>query len=209
MQQEKITKQQFEKFWADKYAELLPIGHIIRNHFFHDRWFRIHSLPNSKRYADNNKEMEIILDRQNALISDLIGEQNQYLLFLSTMSDEPSENFFETVPDAIILNSIRLDTVLSEEYENEFYLHSVFINKVWLTGDLNDYLTEVANGGKTIYLDGNTDTFTCKILIIDVMKNRIIAPYDGGVDIFLATREERDTYKIKYKNWLSFTESGL
>ena len=70
------------------------------------------------------------------------------------------------------------------------------------------YLEKVANDEKVV----NFDACECdlyRILIIDINRNRIIAPYDGGVDIFLNTQCERDSFKSKYKDWLSVHDRGL
>jgi len=203
-----ITKEYFQEYWQNHYNNIPPIGYILRNQFFNDRWFRIHSLPNSKRYADNNKEMQIILDRQNTLIDDLIGKKNEYLLVFLFYSEHADFELTKEIPNIILLDTIRLDTVSSEYYEDEYYLIAGFVNSIWESGSVDRYLSRIANEGKIINFDNSNDN-SCSVLIMNMKQNRIIAPYDGGVDIFLNTQSERDFYKSKYKEWLSFTESGL
>lgn len=43
-----INKKHFEYFWQENYNNLLLLDFVLRKHFFNDRWFRIHSLPDSK-----------------------------------------------------------------------------------------------------------------------------------------------------------------
>ena len=50
-----MTSEQFNTYWALNFADSIPIPHYFR-HDYSDRWFRIHSLPGSKRYADNEEE---------------------------------------------------------------------------------------------------------------------------------------------------------
>ena len=56
------------------------------------------------------------------------------------------------------------------------------------------------------------DSESCEVyhfLMVDINQNRIIAPYDGGADVFVNTSQERDNFKLKYKDWLSAKENGL
>lgn len=200
-----ITKEDFQFFWKTHYSDIPPIGYLLRNYFFTDRWFRIHSLPDSKRYADNKSEMQTILDRQNILIDDLIGEHSYVLLFYKICENPTSAVFFE-IANAIPLDNIRLDLVSPMKFEDECYLIQVIVKKKWVIGDIDNYLEKVAEEGRIISLDSD-DSYT--LMIIDMELNRIIAPYDSGVDIILSTNEERDIFKAKYKNWLSLNEIGL
>lgn len=202
-----ITKEHFERFWKESYGDTPPIGYILRNRFFSDRWFRIHSLPDSKRDADDDNELQTLLDRQNTLINDLIGNHHDFLLLFSQVSNTPMPMHFLEIPNTVDLDSIRLDIILPEDFEDESYLSMSFVNKKWKSGSINTYLEQMANEGRII--DINNCCHSYALLIIDMGQNRMIAPYDGGVDIFLNTKNERDTFKAKYKEWISSTESGL
>ena len=74
-----MTKEQFEIFWTSNYPGTLPIPNSVN--IDPERWFRIHSLPGSKRYADTVEEWDILLSRQNEIITDLLGN-NAPILFL-------------------------------------------------------------------------------------------------------------------------------
>ena len=200
-----INKEFFEHFWQENYKDIAPLGYVLREHFFNDRWFRVHSLPNSKRYAENEDEKQIILDRQNKLITDLVGAQYDYLLLLSAWSEAPTAEIFSEFSHAIVIDSIRFNG--DSCYLNEgYYLNLAIINKKWESGSIDDYLNAVANEEPLI------NSVSCNVylfLMVDLNQNRIIAPYDGGVDIFLNTTRERDEFKLKYKEWLSSHERGL
>jgi len=203
-----VTQKNFQDFWENNYKNIPLLGHILREEYFADRWFRIHSLPDSKRYADNDAEMKIILDRQNTLISDLIGNDQAYLLLFYAISENPKSVRFNQISDIVLLDNIRLDIALPENYEGDCYFISGFVNKTWEATSIDTYLEKVANDEKVV----NFDACECdlyRILIIDINRNRIIAPYDGGVDIFLNTQCERDSFKSTYRDWLSAHERGL
>ena len=67
-----MTEIEFIDYWNKEYPGSYPINHELK-WIYPDRWFRIHSLPDSKRYAESADEYKIILERQNQLINDLIG----------------------------------------------------------------------------------------------------------------------------------------
>ena len=72
-----MTSEQFNTYWALNFADSIPIPHYFRQDYS-DRWFRIHSLPGSKRYADNEEEWNILLDRQNKIITDLFRKRFKF-----------------------------------------------------------------------------------------------------------------------------------
>ena len=203
-----VTQKCFQKFWESNYGHIPPLGHILREEFFEDRWFRIHSLPNSKRYADNDDEMQIVLSRQNTIFNDLIGSGQGYLLLFYTISKTPESVRFNQISDITLLDNIRLDIALPENYDEECYFVSGFVNKKWEAASIDAYLEKIANDEMVVGFNAcECDLY--RILIIDINRNRIIAPYDGGVDMFLNTRDERDFFKSKYRMWLPAHELGL
>lgn len=74
-----MTQEEFNKLWISNYPETVPISYLFK-HDSADRWFRIHSLPDSKRYPDNDEEWELLLKRQNTIITDLFGLDSKVFL---------------------------------------------------------------------------------------------------------------------------------
>jgi hypothetical protein len=52
-------------FDDDKFREIYPVSLIMRK-AISDFWFRIHSLPESKRYPENEADWEILFERHRA-----------------------------------------------------------------------------------------------------------------------------------------------
>jgi len=50
-----VTQKCFQDFWQVNDGDMPPLAHILREKLFTDKWFRIHSLPSSKRYAESDK----------------------------------------------------------------------------------------------------------------------------------------------------------
>lgn len=71
-----IEIESFAKMWAAAFPDALPLAHLLK-HQCTDCWFRIHSLPESKRYAENSEEYEMILSRQNEVATDILGENTK------------------------------------------------------------------------------------------------------------------------------------
>jgi hypothetical protein len=80
----------FIKFWNLEYPKILPISHELK-WAYPERWFRIHGLPHSKRYAESNEEYITLLDRQNKLIDDLFGQQTQFFIYIKLYNIDNAE----------------------------------------------------------------------------------------------------------------------
>src|SRR5574337_1072614 len=74
-----MDARQFANFWSQKYPGTIPVQHLFK-HRYPERWFRIHSLPESKRYPETEQEWQILLDRQNSIIADLFGKNSRVVL---------------------------------------------------------------------------------------------------------------------------------
>lgn len=189
---------EFIKYWQTKYPEALPINHELKNDY-PDRWLRVHSLPESKRYAENESEYQIILDRQNTLINDLLGNNAEIIiLFGLYTADLSNDNYKELTDfgDFDMVQTISLHKERPNEYEDEIYFDIYIKSDQWIINSRNEILRAIAD-------DEIRAMFICP------SKDCIFAPYDGGMDIVVNSIEKRDELKLKYKDWLSKREDGL
>ncbi|WP_200926706.1 DUF3885 domain-containing protein [Sphaerimonospora mesophila] len=53
--------------WRERWPLCPPLAYELKN-AYHDRWVRFHSLPDSKRYADDEAEYAILLHRYNTVL---------------------------------------------------------------------------------------------------------------------------------------------
>jgi len=197
-----MTSEQFNKFWTLNFADTIPIQHYFRQDCS-DRWFRIHSLPESKRYADNEEEWNILLDRQNKIITDLLGNGSNFILVTGDFSSEddtelhPHEevNSIANIP-FVLLDPIDLKKLSPDEYEIGQFYKPMFSEQIWQPNKFDSILKDIADD-------------QLRAFFISVDKKLIIAPYDGGVDFILNNAETRNVYKQKYSDWLSLREDGL
>lgn len=196
-----MTSEQFNIFWAANYPATIPLSYCFR-HDYADRWFRIHSLPESKRYAENDEDWSILLTRQNNIIKDLLGDSS--LLYAVTgeydfdgSNETPMFHSYEIFDDLKFnkLGTIDLHKISPNEYDNGTTFRPFVAELNWKENKYNDILKSIANG-------------ETRIFFISVGKKCLIAPYDGGVDFVLETSKIKDAYKTKYKDWLSEREDG-
>ncbi len=197
-----MTAEQFNNFWTSTYPGTVLLQHYFR-HNYADRWFRIHSLPGSKRYADNEYEWRILLDRQNKIISDLLTNNSNFILLTGTYT---SEGYTEMHPideaDSIkeilftSLDSIDLNKLSPKEYDRGQFYTPMFSEQNWRPKKFDNLLIDIAKDN-------------LRAFFISISKELIIAPYDGGVDFIFKDTDTRDFYKQKYSDWLSVREDGL
>lgn len=60
----------------------------------------------------------------------------------------------------------------------------------------NEIIKEVANDNSRVFF-------------FSPVKNRIVAPYDGVIDIILEDEKAKDFYRSKYHRWTPKNEAGL
>ena len=197
-----MTPEQFKEFWTSTYPETLPIQHFFK-HDYLDRWFRIHSLPQSKRYADTEQEWSILLTRHNTIITDILGDNVKIFLVTGDYNyNEPTEaHITEEEPSFLNFSFQRLEDIdlfeLSpEQYDKGQVYRPAFAEAVWKPHQHDNLLKEIADD-------------KIRAFFISPDRRTIAAPYDGGIDLVLKDKETRDFYKEKYKGWLSEREDGL
>lgn len=193
-----MNTSEFRIFWSQNYPYSIAMGHKLRNSYT-DRWFRIHSLPESKRYAETQAEYEIILTRQNELITDIIGNNEPIIILFSLYENDIANSNYEKIKDIKEfkkVDSIQLKNINPKEYDEDDIQHIFIKITEWNIGERNDLLKLIADD-------------QIRMLFINLNNKRIISPYDGGVDIILENSKAKTYYKEKYREWLSKHKEGL
>lgn len=192
-----MQSDEMNNFWTENFGDALPVASALKSKF-QERWFRIHTLPNSKRYPDSEFEYNEILGRHNKVLDDLFLSEERFILVSCGFSRnaEPvrSPKIKEIGFQQIFWKTIRLD---DEETREETYCH-FFIDYVdWKVGLLDSLFRLIAN-----------DEIS-EIMLVSVEGNFVYHPYDGGADLILKDSFTRDSYKQKYVHWLSARPDGL
>ena len=196
-----MTAEEFKIFWESTYPDTVPIGHYFK-HDYSDRWFRIHNLPGSQRYPSDKGDWEILLNRQNTILTDLMTNGSPMLIMTG---DHESEGYIEIHPIEDVksikpfkftrLEPIDLHLLSHDKYEKGHTYTPKFTEQIWHHDKFNEILKDIAEWNLTAFF-------------ISIDNNCIVAPYDGGMDIILKDSQTRDLYKAKYEQWLSPREDG-
>jgi hypothetical protein len=196
-----VTKEQFDIFWKSKFPNTIPISYRFRDDY-PDRWFRIHSLPQSKRYAETESDWSTLLIRQNQIITDLVGEDSNVIIVTGEFNSGEQTPFI-TDEEMVFtsytftrLDNIDLYKLILDDYDKDQIYRLAFAETTWKQHKHDKLLREIA-------LDN------VRVFFASIDKNIIIAPYDGGIDFILKDAQTRDIYKIKYSDWLSLRNDGL
>jgi hypothetical protein len=196
-----VTKEQFDTFWTSRYPNTIPISFRFKVDY-PDRWFRIHSLPQSKRYADTESEWITLLTRQNQIITDLLGEDS-IIIMVTGEFNWGEQTPFITDEEKVFksysftrLDNINLHKLIPNDYDKGQIFRPAFAETTWKQNKLDKILREIA-------------VDNVRVFFASIDKDIIIAPYDGGIDFILKDAQTRDIYKLKYKDWLSERIDGL
>ncbi|MGI9054894.1 MAG: DUF3885 domain-containing protein [Pyrinomonadaceae bacterium] len=196
-----IMSDEFQNYWRDNFPNCPPVSYIFKDKL-NEFWFRIHNLPQSKRYAENEDEMREILRRQKILFNDVIGEEeNCFVVCLGYDNKTPVEIYKVKFPALTKLlskesESISLQTIDPDEETDIFF--PVCFGRQKITFKILEQIFVAIADDEINYL-----------FVLDPKLKRIFAPYDGGVDVILERSAKRDEFKKKYKDWLSSRTDGL
>jgi hypothetical protein len=153
---------------------------------------RFHSLPESKRYAENEAEYAIVLERYNTVLDELFAGTDVYVI-TPLWTTEPE------APPSQTAGAHWQSLLVEDDPDPEFrtYSHLFAVRRAWQRGCIDELLRDIADDK----LGG--------VMITDTGMRRIHHPYDGGADVFLATAQERDEIRQRHADWLSSQLSGL
>src|SRR5262249_27747375 len=96
--------------WQQQFPDCEPVAYRLRA-VFSERWVRFHSLPESKRYPENEAEYATALRRHNRILGDLTGSDRRIVLLSTGYSESPEpvrlqSELRELDPEAIPWRSV-------------------------------------------------------------------------------------------------------
>lgn len=185
------------QLWAQSWPHLRPIGHEVRED--RERWVRLHALPESKRYPEDELEYAEVLRRHNLLLGELVSRTSTSLLVMtvawsdSAVPTARDKALARAVPDADLWTSV----LREKDGDEEFWTHVYVTSREWRHGVLDLVLRLVA------------DEETADVIIADEKLRWLVHPYDGGIDVVTRSAHERDQIREQHSDWLSSNVSGL
>jgi hypothetical protein len=181
--------------WEARWPQCRPLGYELRG--MRDRWVRFHSLSGSKRYAESDDEYEVVLGRNHSVLSDLgdrYQEEGEHILVVTyswSSSPEPEPQGAADLAKSQHWMSLQVD---SDEEDN--WTHLSVSASAWRNQELDPLLRRVADDEE-------------RALIMPIDLRWLFAPYDGGMDVIVATTAGRDELRSAHAGWLSALPSGL
>jgi hypothetical protein len=177
--------------WQQRWPRCPPVGYKLRGPY-QDVWVRFHSLPESKRYPEDENEYAVVLERYNTVLDELFAGADVYVI-------TPLWTAEAEVPSVGPGTGYWQSLLVADDPDPEFrtYCHLFAARRPWQRGCIDDLLRDTA------------DDKVAGILITDIRMQRIHHPYDGGADVFLTTPGERDRMRNRHADWLSRHPSGL
>jgi hypothetical protein len=152
-----------------------------------DRWVRFHCLPESKRYAENESEYAIILDRYNTVLGELFGDRGVYIV----------EVKYHWEPESPGPRQAWRTLITDDDPEfGESYTHLFVNRRKWRRGVMDEALRRVAD-----FEDAGG-------VITDLDARWLFHPYDGGMDVIAPSVADRDALRDRHRNWLSKHPQG-
>lgn len=177
--------------WQQQWPYCPPVGYKLRGPY-RDVWVRFHSLPESKRYAEDEAEYAVVLDRYNTVLDELFAGADVYVII-------PVWTAGPEVPPSRPGADYWCGLLAEDDPDPDFrtYSHLFVERRLWQRGCIDELLRDVA------------DDKVGGVMITDIGMRRIYHPYDGGADVFGATSRERDSIRDRHVDWLSSHPSGL
>jgi hypothetical protein len=185
--------------WHFQFPNCEPISHRMRT-AFHTRCVRFHSLPCSKRYAEDEAEYRILLNRHNQILGELI-DREQRVVLLTTGHSETSDVVFPEPelrmldPNAKLWRSVWMGDQVG--FAEQTYWHVFASERQWRPGLLDSIIRLVA------------DWAVVNIMVVDPECSWLFCPYDGGMDVILESAAARDWLRSSHSDWLSPRADGL
>jgi len=149
----KTKHNEFTKLWLQNFPESPPVSYWFK-WAYPDIWFRIHSLPKSKRYPKNEKDWKILLKRQNEIITDMFGlNSNVYLVSsdadwefnsLSVLYNANGEMYQFNHIEQIDLYKLDANYYKNEYKLNNFTYKPIFAKIIWNPYLHDNLLKEIA-----------------------------------------------------------------
>jgi hypothetical protein len=179
-------------WWTTHFGVTPPLGYRLRV-AYPERWFRIHSLPNSKRYPSTAAELELLLDRHAAVAAEL-SELARTCTLVTPTYEAAELGARRIVPE---LGARELECIASHhDAEADVDVSYWAAECRWDPCAERPVLIAIAQDQlRALWLDrGSGNTY---------------APYDGGADLFVSDPERRADLLRKYATWRSARADGL
>jgi hypothetical protein len=191
-----ISPQTLNERWQERWPRCRPVGYELRC-CAPATWVRFHTLPGSKRYAEDDSEYAEILRRHHALLGEMPAGEVLVMTIAWSGSREPARReprLAGVLPDAVYWQRVLAD---HDDTGWESWAHLYVSISPWQGGELDPLLRLAA------------DDQTTGVIIAPPDLTWLYHPYDGGADVIARHKGERDTLTRRHSDWLPANTHGL
>lgn len=180
----------FRAAWRNFYPKTEPLGYLMRESGT-GHWVRFHSLPQSKRYAENDVERKTIVDRANAPATEILGHGSPcWLIQVGVLDPRWDATAFRARDD--------YNLVFAYAFHDDGIDRNVYARlRTWTSGKFDRLITSLA------------DDEAASALWMSASDGAVFAPYGGGADVFIPSEAEATRLKAMFPDWLSPRSDGL
>lgn len=179
----------FGRWMRGHFGTTPPVGHRLRE-AHPERWLRLHSLPGSKRYAEDDAERAEIRRRAWAAASELFETGKPVWLVARSFEVDVSPTDSESRPA-----STRVE--FPDPADDETIVAFV-ARTTWPDADFERWIDAIADDGpwRAVWFAEAT--------------GEAFAPYDGGFDLVLASAERAEALRRVFPpDWFPSRADGL
>ncbi len=184
----------FEGWLLEHFGSTPPIGYCLRiDH--RERWLRLHSLPDSKRYAEGERERLEVLRRARATASEVLPTGTAVWIAATGPFNEsaPSELRLPQAPSMLFKR-------VKPPYDHQLLEDQVVAyatQTTWPHPDFDSLINAIAKD-------------ELRLVWLSSVTAEIFAPYDGGIDLILQSRTRMETLRQRFPaDWFPGREDGL
>jgi hypothetical protein len=183
----------FFSLWEQSYGTVPPLNWKLKDRL-PDRWLRVHTLPDSKRYASTESESAEIAARQVTTAKALFEDDAPVWLVTwryfppwgaSELAQESEEVGVPLVEGGILPGDADGETI------------AVLVARLrWSVSASATLRRAIADDQE-------------RAMWVHERTLEVFAPYDGGVDLIFSSVERRDQCRQRFSAWRSARSDGL
>jgi hypothetical protein len=170
------------------FSQVFPIAHLMRV-ALPEYWLRIHSLPESKRYPENDAERTIVFNRYSQFGSTLLGEGASCLIIKSY-----ANGFY---PNIELMPELKWTPLHRIGDKDDGIWDSWMARTTWQPLFFRSLLLAIA------------DDKEAHIAFLSTVTNCVFIPYDGGADGFSFDPILLKRLSNEFASWKSSHPAGL
>lgn len=181
----------FESWFRERFEATPPLGYCLRE-AHHERWLRLHSLPESKRYAEDDSERAEVRSRAWAAASEVLPTGSAVWVVSCLFGREPLQLRLPKAPSLLFERAGRYE---HESLEEPCVAYAA--QTTWPHGDFDQLVDAIAEDAE-------------RAVWFSSVSGEAFAPYDGGIDLIVETPQRADALRRVFPpDWFSRRPDGL